>query len=33
MEVARMKLRLIKENDIKDVLDVYKPFIKNTPIT
>ena len=28
-----MKLRLIKENDIKDVLDVYNPFIKNTPIT
>lgn len=33
MEVARMKLRLIKETDVKDVLGIYKPFIKNTPIT
>lgn len=29
----RMKLRLIRESDIKDVLTIYKPFIKNTAIT
>ena len=28
-----MKLRLINDNDIKDVLKIYKPYVKNTPIT
>lgn len=28
-----MKLRMIKEEDIKDVLSIYRPFITNTPIT
>lgn len=28
-----MKLRMIKDEDIKDVLSIYRPYITNTPIT
>lgn len=28
-----MKLRMIRIDDVKGVQDVYKPFVKNTPIT
>lgn len=28
-----MKLRMIKKDDIKGVQNIYKPFVKNTPIT
>lgn len=28
-----MKLRMINSEDIRDVLRIYKPFVKNTPIT
>ena len=28
-----MKLRMIRIDDVKGVQEVYKPFVKNTPIT